>query len=165
MGVVAVAAGTLLAAAAWFWWRGVVIDPSPPAAVCPMVRPELLDRLLPGHGPPSEERFHDAGMRGSACVVSGPDVGLDLGVMRYGRRHGLDPVGAARQGMLRVLNRPINSLDLGDEAWYFRDGPRRVYLVVRLRTTVVQVRYEAPQTEDALVFSATLLAQEVLPRR
>jgi hypothetical protein len=164
MAVVGTSAGALLAAMAGFWygWHGSDVDPAPPAAVCPTVRSELLDRLVPQHGPPSEERFRNTGVRGSACVVGGPDVDLDLAVMRFGRHDGLDPINASRQGMLRAVNRRIVPVALGDEAWYFRDGPQNVYLMARLGTTVVQVRYAAPLAEDALASSATVLAQEVL---
>ncbi|GAB3832274.1 hypothetical protein GCM10027610_024160 [Dactylosporangium cerinum] len=164
MAVVATPVGALLAAIAGFWygWHGSDVDPSPPAAVCPMLRSELLDRLVPQHRPPSEERFLSTGVRGSACTVTGPDVDLDLAVMRFGRHDGLDPINAARQGMLRAINRRIIPVVLGDEAWHFRDGPQNVYLMARLGTTVVQVRYAAPLTEDTLASSATVLAQEVL---
>jgi hypothetical protein len=163
-GVVVTSAGAVLAAIAGFWygWHRSDVDPSPPAAVCPMVRPELLDRLVPRHGTPAEERFGSTGVRGSACIVHGPDVDLDLAVMRFGRRGGLAPATAARQGMLRAVNRPITPVALGDEAWYFPDGPRHVFLMARLGTTVVQVGYAAPLTEHALASSSTVLAQEVL---
>src|SRR5258706_12894371 len=107
MAVVATPVGALLAAIVGFWygWHGSDVDPSPPAAVCPMVRSELFDRLIPQHSPPSEERFRNTGVRGSACTVNGPDVGLDLAVMRFGRRDGLDPLNAARRGMLGAVNR------------------------------------------------------------
>src|SRR5258706_10630340 len=74
MGVAATTVGALLAAMVGFWygWHGSDVDPSPPAAVCPMGRSELFDRLIPQHSPPSEERFRNTGVPGTPCTGNRP---------------------------------------------------------------------------------------------
>jgi hypothetical protein len=163
VGIVVTAAGAFAAATLGFYlgWRGSTVTPSPPAAVCPMVRPELLGRLVPRHGSPADERFGHPGVAGAACTLKTSDVDMDLAVMRFGRHDGLGPIRSAQRGMLAPVNRELVPTNLGEEAWYFVE-PGVVYLTARLGATVVQVRYEAPLDESALATSAAALAQEVL---
>jgi hypothetical protein len=69
-GVVLTAVGSLIAAAGgcYIGWHGSTAEPKRPAAVCPVVRPELLDRLVPNHTQ-YDEPFGGEGYAGMACVV------------------------------------------------------------------------------------------------
>jgi hypothetical protein len=172
--VVGLTVCSVLSAGIGFWIgvRGATVAPPAPAAVCPMIRPDIIDVLVPGHGKPVDESFSDSEapwMRGTACVVNGSSAKLDISVMRYGRAAGRDPVQTAHQGMLRFLNRKAYPVELGDEAWYHLEYQnqklRDIYLMSRVGNLVVQVYYETESvTEEFLVRSATVAAREVLSR-
>lgn len=124
-GVVFTAAGSLMAAAVgcYIGWHGSTVEPKQPAAVCPVVRPELLDRLIPNHTQ-YDEPFGGEGYAGMACVVKGPKGSADLAVMHHGRHGGKGPIASAHDGMAYFLNRRTFRIQLGDEAWYMFDGAR-----------------------------------------
>jgi hypothetical protein len=165
-GTAALTASSLLAAAIGFFsgWKGSTVDPDAPAAVCPMVRPELLDRVVPGHEQ-HDETFEQPGVRGAACKVKGPQADAAIAAMNFGRSHGNDPISAANAAILRPANDEMHRVQLADEAWYFLSGDRTIYFMARLGATLVQVSYHAELSEADLVTSAKALAQEVLAQR
>jgi hypothetical protein len=152
--------------------HGVTIDPPAPAALCPMIRAEIMEALVPGHRAPEEQSFSDPNrpwFRGTGCVVDNGSANLDVGLMRFGRAQGRDPRDMAHRGMLHPFNRELYPVALGDEAWYFLEYEdhelRDVYLMSRAGTLVVQVYLAADSmTEDYLLRSAITVAQEVLSR-
>ena len=161
--VVSTAVGSLIAAAVgcYIGWHGSTVEPKRPTAVCPVVRPELLDRLVPNHTQ-YDEPFGGEGYAGMACVVKGSNASADLAMMRFGRRRGEGPIASAQGGMAYFLSSRRWSIQLGDEAWYFFDGAQKIHVVVRIGVTVIQVIYRAELGEETMITSGRTLAEEVL---
>ncbi|MEV4824635.1 hypothetical protein [Micromonospora sp. NPDC049274] len=170
--VVALAVCVLFAAAvgAWQGWRNVTVDPPAPPAVCPLVRTEVFDRLVPAHGPPQVGEQNAPGMRSNYCLVKSTHIRatyLWVSLGRFGRHEGRGPRCVDRDGLQTVVNGRNHPLALGDSAVYFLAGDpatgRRINFSTCLGTYGVVVAYEAYDTADAaMVESAAAVAQEVL---
>ncbi|GAB4053349.1 hypothetical protein GCM10028775_38460 [Catellatospora paridis] len=149
--------------------------PPAPAAVCPLLRPELLALLVPGHGTATQDTDRDDETLSAWCVVERPkddgeDASLVVGVINVGRAAGADPAARAHRHFVGsfVLNRDRFLLDgLGDEAGYWSElGPAgRLYLTVRAGTRLVHVQYRNTMVgPERSREAAVLAAREVLAK-
>ncbi|MEU8259105.1 hypothetical protein AB0C02_00565 [Micromonospora sp. NPDC048999] len=157
-------------------WRKATVDPSEPPAVCQLIRPEVFDLLVPGHGPLRSEGAEQSvpGTRSNTClaesayVLDGARASLWVALVRFGRHDGHGPRCIDRDGSLPMaLNRTNHRVALGDGAVYTVSGDPVTGQVINftacLGTYLVHVRYEAVgATDAAVVESATTVAQEVL---
>lgn len=161
---------SVTAATVSFAWavRDSTVDPPAPPEVCTLLRPALVDQLVPQHGPSRPERLTRAGYRVSNCDWAGPKAQLWVGLARFGRDDGRSPTCVAQKGLLRPLNRTIKEAELGDSSIYFAEvqrdtGHTNVYLSACLATFGVHVEYSAAElAEPALAQAAETVAQEVL---
>jgi len=175
----AVLAVCIMVAAAFGLWRGwtsVTVDPPGPPPVCQLIRPELFDVLVPGHGPLRSEGEEQSmpGTRSNTCLaentprMDGARASLWVALVRCGRHDGDGPRCIERDGaMPTALNRVKHRVALGDGAGYVVSGNPVTGQVVNfsacLGTYLVYVRYEAVgATQPATVESATVVAEEVL---
>lgn len=158
-------------------WENVVVDPTMPPDVCPLVRPETFDILVPQHGSLRASSYDEyPGQRSSACETSGlsPVDGLrvEIGVwiIHYGRRDGAGPscVDSDEQWFYAQI---VGQLPLGDRAGYLiRADPNtkrnRIHLSICLGTYKVVVEYAVAGVTDAdMIESASTVGLEVLSRR
>ncbi|GIF95425.1 hypothetical protein [Catellatospora citrea] len=150
----------------------VQVMPPVPGQVCPLLRPELVDLVVPGHGVATQETDRRDAELSTWCVVerADQDVSLAVGVINMGRAAGNDPVALARDRFVGsfVLNRERRLLDgLGDEAGYWRElSPTgSVYVTVRVGARLVHVVYRNTMvTPERVLEAAVLAAREVLAR-
>ncbi|WP_433119292.1 hypothetical protein [Micromonospora sp. CA-246542] len=175
MSVLAVAVCVLLSVAVggWLGWRSATVDPPAPPAVCPLIRSEVFDRLVPGHGPPEAAEQNGSAIRSNYCRVKSvsetraPRTSLWVSLGRYGRFEGRGPRCLDLGGLQPALNRRNHPFALGDSALYYLSGDsetgRRIHFSVCLGTYGVLVDYEAYGVADpAMVESTASVAQEVL---
>lgn len=170
--VVALAVCVLLAASvgAWQGWRNVTVDPPSPPAVCPLIRTEVFDLLVPAHGPLKVGEQNSPGLRSNYCSLEntqGRATHLWVSLARFGRHEGRGPRCMDRDGLVVILNRRNHPFALGDSALYVLSGDpatgRRITFSTCLGTYGVIVEYEVYDTADAtMVESAAAVAQEVL---
>ncbi|WP_144128008.1 hypothetical protein [Catellatospora sichuanensis] len=151
----------------------VQVMPPAPALVCPLLRAELLDLVVPGHGTATQETDRQDEKSSAWCVVKRPtddDVSLAVGVINVGRAAGDGPVTRAHDHFITsfVLNRERHLLDgLGDEAGYWRerDPSGHLYLTVRVGARLVHVQYRNTMVAPERVLEAAVLAaREVLAK-
>jgi hypothetical protein len=151
------------------------IMPPAPGAVCPLLRPELLDLLVPGRDPSTQETDRNDETLSAWCVVQRPkadgeDASLVVGVINVGRADGEDPVTRARRDFYGqfAANRERIMLDgLGDQAGYWSElGPAgRIYLTVRMGARLVHVQYRNTMVgPERSREAAVLAAREVLAK-
>ncbi|TDC29257.1 hypothetical protein E1211_26345 [Micromonospora sp. 15K316] len=169
----------LLAAAAGLRraWADVTVRPPSPPPVCQLVRPEVFDILVPGHGPLKAEGEQGSapGTRSNTCSASAVSrtgeatASLWVALIRLGRHDGEGPrcVGRSRPLHMPVINRVNHPVALGDAAAYVLSGApdtdRHVRLSVCFGSYLVYVQYAARQVGDrALVDAATTVGREVL---
>jgi len=173
VGVLALCVLLSVAVGGWHGWRSATVDPPAPPAVCPLIRSEVFDRLVPGHGTPQVAEQNGPGLRSNYCLVksmSGKETRrtfLWVSLGRYGRHEGHGPRCLDRGGLATVLNSRNYPFALGDRALYYLSGDRetgrRIHFSVCLGTYGVLVDYEATGVGDpAVVESAATVAQEVL---
>ncbi|NYF54484.1 hypothetical protein [Micromonospora purpureochromogenes] len=155
-------------------YGSAAVDPSAPPSVCGLVRPAVLDILVPGHGALTAEEAAEPGWSGTSCRAEGPPnaqgASLFVALTRYGRNEeGEGPRCADRPGALTLpVNRTNHPVPIGDVGTYFfgrGDQPdgHVVHLSSCLGTYGVYVRYEARGvTAPAIVAAATTVAREVL---
>ncbi|MEU7925408.1 hypothetical protein [Micromonospora sp. NPDC049107] len=171
--VVALCVLLSVAVGGWLGWRSTTVDPPAPPAVCPLIRSEVLDRLVPGHGTPEAAEQNESAMRSNYCWVKSmsgtqaPRTSLWVSLGRYGRYEGRGPRCLDRGGLQPASNRRNQPFALGDRALYYLSGDsetgRRIHFSVCLGTHGVLVDYEATGVADpAVVESAATVAQEVL---
>ncbi|WP_433537838.1 hypothetical protein ACQPZK_09030 [Micromonospora sp. CA-249363] len=157
----------------WQGWRSATVDPPAPPAVCPLIRSEVYDRLVPGHGTPEAAEQNESAMRSNYCRVKSmagtkaQSAYLWVSLGRYGRYEGRGPRCLDRGGLQPAMNRRNQPFALGDGALYYLSGDRetgrRIHFSVCLGTYGVLVNYEATGIADpAVVESAATVAQEVL---
>lgn len=151
------------------------IMPPAPEAICPMLRTELVDLLVPGHDPSTQETDRNDETLSAWCVVERPkddgeDASLVVGVINVGRADGEDPVIRARRtfhGQF-VANRERFPLDgLGEQAGYWSElGPAgRIHLTVRVGARLVHVQYRNTMVDpERSREAAVLAAREVLAK-
>lgn len=115
----------------------VTYTPEPgPKAVCPMLRPELLDVALPERGPAEDTGGRDDnGFLAAGCTVRGASGDLWISVIRMGRAGGKGPQEHLR--LSRGWLAPMRSVPLGDEALLVSD---RV-LTIRQGSYLVWIEY------------------------
>jgi hypothetical protein len=147
-------------------WRQTTVDPARPAAVCPLLDAALLDRLVPGHDAPADERADASGAHAALCAVRRPDkqAFLDVTVIAFGMNHGRGPIALAHDEMAVLRPRPTR-IDLADEATYWFDEPDRgeIHLNVRRGTQLVVVTYRIDaRPAAAMLDAATEVARTVV---
>ncbi|MFC7247199.1 hypothetical protein ACFQO7_32395 [Catellatospora aurea] len=151
------------------------ILPPAPEAVCPLLRAEVLDLLVPGRDPSTQETDRRDETLSAWCVVQRPkddgeNASLVVGVINVGRADGEDPVTRARRGFSGEFpfNRDRVMLDgLGDQAGYWSElGPAgRIYLTVRVGARLVHVQYRNTMVgPERSREAAVLAAREVLAK-
>ncbi|MFD0593723.1 hypothetical protein ACFQZ4_15525 [Catellatospora coxensis] len=151
------------------------IMPPAPGAVCPLLRAELLDLLVPGRSVSTLENDRNDETLSAWCIVQRPeddgeDASLMVGVINVGRAEGEDPVTRARRHFNRqfAANRERFPLDgLGEQAGYWSElGPAgRIYLTVRVGARLVHVQYRNTMVgPERSREAAVLAAREVLAK-
>ncbi|WP_155390969.1 hypothetical protein [Catellatospora paridis] len=138
----------------------VTYTPEPgPKAVCPMLRPELLDVALPDRDPARDgsERT-ESGFLGATCTVRGASGELWIGVTRVGRAGGDSPweILELRRGWIGELRQ----VRLGDDALLVDDQ----LLQIRHGSYLVWIEYapEATVAPEARRQVLVAIGQEVL---
>lgn len=138
----------------------VTYTPEPgPQAVCPMLRPELLDIALPDRDlvQDGDERT-ESGFLGATCTVRGGSGELWIAVTRVGRAGGDSP--SANLELLHGWIGDVRQVPLGDEALLVDDR----LLQIRHGSYAVWIRYlpngdVAPEAAGQVVVA---IGQEVL---
>ncbi len=140
---------------------------SPPGA-CSLVRPELMDRIAPGHGEAAVVGTVATAeaVRATACQWQSEQIWAWVAVATRGRAEGRGP-GCGGVLLTRPINRLNTEVPLGEKASYYlvaSAGKRTVRLEACLGTHTVSVGLDYPEAADekVLVANAIALGQEVL---